>query len=551
MIGPVGASCAIEAMVASSVLMVVVLLLREPVRRMFGANVAYALWALPVLRLALPPLPLEWTQAAHDVVSQATAVPLPYAAESVGTLLIAPVSQPVATVAYPWIIPIVAALWLVGAGGLFLWHMLSHRRFCKRMLAGVSQQIELDGVQVIESDAATGPLAFGVVRRYVAFPRDFAERYEPEERDLALEHELGHHARGDLIANWIALGVLAIHWFNPIAWRAFRAFRADQEIATDARVLAGLNPMRRHVYACAIVKAAHPALYRSVTATCHLNTIDDLKRRLRMLTTHRPSRSRLVGGGAVIAGLTLGGLGLTASGSAAAEHVRSGLERTTGVNLAALASHQTPPLVSEPPTPPPVASGRGETTVVTLDKDGKRIVLNGRYVKLGTKGHAVLIRDDGSATPVPEAPEVPERPEMPEATEAPEVPEVPDVPDVRSLPCGRPGETRQVIVEDRHDRHRHIILCRDRIAAAARAGAARAAADAHRDAAAAAAHGAQLAMNGERIAQRAYRNALEGVRTARARMLLNRDMTAQARQRALEGMDGAIARLESEQARSR
>ena len=59
------------------------------------------------------------------------------------------------------------------------------------------------------------------------------------------------------MANWVALAVLALHWFNPLAWYAFRAFRADQEMANDARVLARLGSAARHAYACAIVKAAH------------------------------------------------------------------------------------------------------------------------------------------------------------------------------------------------------------------------------------------------------------------------------------------------------
>src|SRR3546814_3823360 len=97
------------------------------------------------------------------------------------------------------------------------------------MLAGrVREAVADDGIRVVETDAATGPLAFGVLRKYIAFPRDFAERYDEDERDLALAHERGHHARGDLIANWAALLVLAVHWFNPIAWRAFRAFRSEE-----------------------------------------------------------------------------------------------------------------------------------------------------------------------------------------------------------------------------------------------------------------------------------------------------------------------------------
>src|SRR3546814_6403431 len=70
------------------------------------------------------------------------------------------------------------------------------------MLAGrVREAVADDGIRVVETDAATGSLAFGVLRKYIAFPRDLAERYDEDERDLALAHERGHHARGDLIGN--------------------------------------------------------------------------------------------------------------------------------------------------------------------------------------------------------------------------------------------------------------------------------------------------------------------------------------------------------------
>ena len=41
---------AIEALAASTALMLLVLALRGPVRRAFGAELAYLLWLLPVLR---------------------------------------------------------------------------------------------------------------------------------------------------------------------------------------------------------------------------------------------------------------------------------------------------------------------------------------------------------------------------------------------------------------------------------------------------------------------------------------------------------------------
>ena len=249
---------ALEALVASTLLMILVLAIRKPVARVFGPSIAYALWILPVARMLLPPLPQAWREQAVAPVAAAGDVIAIYIVEP---LTAGPVDT-VEAAATPWYLgglPLIGALWLIGAAGFLAFHALSHSRFRRELLqrARVTGAAADGRVQVIESDAADGPLAFGIWQKYVAFPCDFSERYDDDERELARAHELGHHVRGDLIANWVALVVLAIHWFNPVAWRAFRAFRADQEMACDALVLASREPALRYAYGRAIVKSAH------------------------------------------------------------------------------------------------------------------------------------------------------------------------------------------------------------------------------------------------------------------------------------------------------
>ena len=559
----------IEALVASTALMVAVLLLRGPVRKAFGAQIAYALWLLPVLRLVLPPLPAAWWQA--------TAVaPVQRATEQMTILFVAPVAEaaaPNVSILGALLGPALAVLWVAGAVAFVGWHTLANHRFCRRLLDRASARDEQDGVHIIETEAASGPLAFGVWRRYVAFPRDFAERYEPEERDLTLAHELGHHARGDLIANWIALVVLALHWFNPVAWRAFRAFRADQEIANDARVLAGMNPMRRHSYACAILKAAHPTfLGGTVSATCHLHTIDDLKGRLRMLTTTKTSRTRLIAGAGVLSLCVAAGLGLTASGTAAAAKMRSTVEDATGVDLASLdQAAATPPAavvvpvvpadpaepsrpaprvhehrdasdlagpglppapepplqpssaaataLPEAPTPVSGKSAPGMTTTVTVTKDGKRIVRDGRYVKLNRDGSYTVV---GEIAPVPPMRAIPPMPVMPR------------IPNISSRTCGVGGKGETMVIKEWSADRQRIVVCTDRIAAAA----------------AAAAKGAAIAANSKDIERNAYVHALSGLRDAKARMLAAPNMSTNERKQALFGIDTAIRELESDLAKA-
>ena len=64
----------LQTLVWTGVLIAAVLLLRRPVARHFGAEAAYALWALPLLRLVVPPVVLPaWM--APKVAAPATPVP--------------------------------------------------------------------------------------------------------------------------------------------------------------------------------------------------------------------------------------------------------------------------------------------------------------------------------------------------------------------------------------------------------------------------------------------------------------------------------------------
>lgn len=541
---------AIEALIASSVLMVAVLCLRGLVRRSFGPDVAYALWALPALRLLLPPLPQSWREIAVAPVVRASEQITVYVIEPLGGDVAAPAVQ------HPSLGPILVSLWVVGAAAFIGWHSIAHARFCRRMLDQTAREATVEGgVRLIETGAASGPLAFGIWRRYVAFPRDFIERYDADERNLALAHELGHHARGDLIANWIALVVLALHWFNPIAWRAFRAFRADQEIANDARVLAGQNPMLRHTYACAIVKAAHGG---AVSAACHLHTIEDLKGRLRMLTTNKTSRLRRFSGSAAIALLTLGGLAATASGTQAAERVRSSVQKATGVDIASLdhlalpapvaaamavaapapvavpavvtapapvadvaqaevpAPPAPPPAVGPvppaPPAPPaamaplpplPPMSADEDTTTVTVTPDGKsehrrvvRIVRRDKDGKVSTEDFAGM----------------------------------PEIPEVSSRNCPGDGDRHETVLNQKKDGKRVIIICTNRIERMAREGAA-------------------VAANAKDIERNAYRSALAGLRSAQERMRADTRMGEDARKEAIEAIGQSIREIEEDLAK--
>lgn len=522
----------VETCIATTLLMLLVLALRKPVREQFGPNIAYALWLLPVLRLLMPPLPGAWsfTEFLGGLTYAAEA---PAAAPSTQAIIDQALIQAqvdmaasatttvseasVVTVSGPSLLLIVGTIWAAGALGFLLWHIVSHSRFCANLMrkAEVRRTVADGRVHVIETDAATGPLAFGIWRKYVAFPRDFAERYDPVERNLALAHELGHHLRGDLIANWIALVVLALHWFNPVAWRAFRAFRADQELACDALVLSGRAPALRHAYGRAIVKSAHGG---AVSAACHLHTVNELKGRLKMLSKHNPkSRARVTTGIAGAAALTLAGLALTASGAGAAV---SRADAPTLPSAPAAPSAPAPasmpdvPQVPEAPEAPNAPEGSKEKRVqrvVVIERTSDR---KGKDAKGKAETRVFRFMDDGDDMPVIDARGV----------------------ELKSMKCGG-SKDDSIKVEKREGDKRIIVLCTDRI-------------DMRAEAAASQAKGAEaLARRAEVFAlasaDMGKRHAMMGLKMARRSIEAQTELSAEQKAAALKGIDDAMRELEA------
>lgn len=521
----------VETCIATTLLMLLVLALRKPVREQFGPNIAYALWLLPVLRLLMPPLPGAWsfTEFLGGLTYTAEA---PAAAPSTQAIIDQALIQAqmdmaggttatvteasVVTVSGPSLLLVIGTIWAVGALAFLLWHIVSHTRFCANLMrkAEIRRTVAEGRVHVIETDAATGPLAFGIWRKYVAFPRDFAERYDPVERNLALAHELGHHLRGDLIANWIALVVLALHWFNPVAWRAFRAFRADQELACDALVLSGRAPALRHAYGRAIVKSAHGG---AVSAACHLHTVNELKGRLKMLSKHNPkSRARVTTGIAGAAALTLAGLALTASGAGAA---MTQAEAPTPPAPPEAPAAPTAPTAPEAPSAPeapdaPEASKEKRVHRIVMverkdgkDKDGKTVKHETRVIRMKGDGKEFVWTGDMDI----------------------------DV-DVKSMKCGG-SKDDAVKVETRDGDKRKVVICTDRIEMRA-------------DAAEAKAKGA------EALARRAHvmaiasadmgkRHAVMSLKLARRTIEAQTELSAEQKAAALKGIDDAMRELEA------
>jgi len=246
---------------AAGLAILLVLSLRPPVRALFGAEVAYLLWLLPL-------------------------------AAGFAALLPARAAEPGAAAARRFIVSgdhaaILGGVWIAGAVlafGLLVW---GQARFLKRARAGQA-----------------GPAIVGVLTPRMIVPDDYQDRFTDAERAVIRAHERAHIERLDPRANALMAIIQCLGWFNPLIHLAVKEARLDQELACDAKVMDRLS-RERGLYARTLLKTQLGA--RALPLGCHwpAPAPHPLEERVTMLARPKPTLRRSAIGGALVTAMSL------------------------------------------------------------------------------------------------------------------------------------------------------------------------------------------------------------------------------------------------------
>ncbi len=312
---------AVHTGISVSLLIVLVLLVRRPFTRKFGARAAYWLWALPLIRIVLPEVPLtinlpNWLASAPKPLSE-TVVPLQFEAAAY---------SPVAAL-INWQAPLLV-VWLVVATIWLAAQIMRQHKFLKSiretsLAAPKSVQIQAAeicrtlNISVPDIRLATtnmGPLVTGMFRPVIILPQNFEEDFNRHQQFFALIHELAHIKRRDIWAAFGALLFRALNWPNPLVHLAATKFRIDQEAACDAYVLTimGGGVRTKQNYAATLIHSAKltktptptpsPNVQTVQTSPLSLTIYHPLKERLMTLKTSKTNSTMLsrIGAGALL-----------------------------------------------------------------------------------------------------------------------------------------------------------------------------------------------------------------------------------------------------------
>lgn len=248
-----------------------VLVVRALFQRQLPARWRYALWLMVPIAWLLPQLP----RTPIGVAQYAN----PEIVRYVMVLDSPTVSAPAAPSPKPTIVPdrsrrftwqeMGGITWAAGALSLAAFWIAAHNRAVRRIRAEsqspdpaiqelIRQCVEAIGLrrvpETIESSAISSPAVTGIFRPLLLLPINLANRFSQDELRLMLLHEFVHIRRGDLLTNFAAACLLALHWFNPILWFAGSRMRADRESACDATVLGLTETDERVAYGDTLLK---------------------------------------------------------------------------------------------------------------------------------------------------------------------------------------------------------------------------------------------------------------------------------------------------------
>jgi HEAT repeat protein/beta-lactamase regulating signal transducer with metallopeptidase domain len=107
----------------------------------------------------------------------------------------------------------------------------------RQLLKDAQEMAGVEGtVRLYESTDVGMPVTLGVLRPTIVMP-PVATSWSEERRLTVLVHELAHVRRNDVATCLVARVACAVHWMNPLVWRAARKLRDECERACDDLVI--------------------------------------------------------------------------------------------------------------------------------------------------------------------------------------------------------------------------------------------------------------------------------------------------------------------------
>ena len=212
------------------------------------------LWLAVGLRFAVPwGIPLTLPRPQNQQLAQA-ADTVQALAEGPAPAPLPAVQAPAVTAAQtaPWytrltVWHLLAAVWAVGVLVLAVRALWGYRRLARTVATACKTA---DGCY--SGACVPAPFTLGIFRPRIYLPAALTG----EARRAVLLHEQTHLRRHDPQVKPLFYAVVCLHWFNPLAWLAFRQLEREMESACDEAAVRNCDAAARNAYCESILQYA-------------------------------------------------------------------------------------------------------------------------------------------------------------------------------------------------------------------------------------------------------------------------------------------------------
>lgn len=144
-------------------------------------------------------------------------------------------------------------------------------------------------IELFESNAVESPCVFGILSPKILIPYNLKEKLSDKDLGNVFIHEISHIKRKDILRIYLTQIILAVHWFNPFIWYAYKLFREDTELCCDNKVLNKLDNNEVKNYGMTIIKlmSNFSGAHRRTAAVGAVGSKDENKKRIKMISKYK------------------------------------------------------------------------------------------------------------------------------------------------------------------------------------------------------------------------------------------------------------------------
>ena len=252
-----------EHIIASSVMICAVLLLRAILRNKAPNRLIYALWAVVFIRLVVPGTLFDirlpnssehYVSGQEHFINDNFVLPNETPSTSVETETNVPNKTETAPnkknrIDYAML---GKTVYIVGAASFFVWFALSEISVKRKLTLGRIYFKKVGRTKVFINDSDIVPCVFGI-KPSIYITDSIANS---ENLDLVLQHEMTHIKHFDSYRAMVRRALVAVYWWNPLIWLYMILASRDAELACDEAVAMKLDERSRLSYAKMIFEYA-------------------------------------------------------------------------------------------------------------------------------------------------------------------------------------------------------------------------------------------------------------------------------------------------------